>query len=401
MGTTAGRSGDAPVRSGLTASLPPGGLVAPHGAPPFSRRHFLQGAMATGMAVAAGGTLLGACSSSSKSTTPTTAKPAHAAMVRFAIQAAEGTLTPYTYVTGYPGYNLLTMVYDTLLVLDKDNKPTPLLATGVTVSADGLTYTLPLRQGVTWHDGMPFSGDDVLFTYNYVKQYTFSRWTAEVQAVQSITQSGNTITITLSHPQADFMVTTLSDMPMLPKHIWSAITTPKQATDATGTGPYKLASYVEGQRYTLQANTSYFLGRPTVDTIVVPIIPDSSTIFASIEANQLDGTAATLDPSLVSQFQHTPGLAVARGPGYISTMLQFNDGQGALANATVRQAIALALDPKQLIQTALLGFGVVGNLGYAAPGSPIDVGFVQYTTDPAKANSMLDGAGFAKGANGT
>lgn len=373
----------------------------------LTRREVLRGAAALGLSAAAGGALAACGGSGQKSgsgattTAPAgaTTAPATSATLRLAIQAAEGTLTPYTYVTGYPGYNLLTLVYDTLMVLDEKNKPRPLLAQSLSVSSDGLTYTLALRQGVTWHDGAPFSADDVVFTFSYVTTHLFSRWTAEVKAVKSVTQQGNTVTITLSQPQADFVVATLADLPILPKHIWSQITTPKNASNATGTGPYKLAEYVQNQRYTMSANAGYFLGKPSVDQIVIPFIPETATIFSALRAGQIDVTSAQLNPSLVAQFQGGD-LAVARGPGYISSLLQINDGRGVLGKAAVRRALALAIDPATLIKTALLGFGVPGNLGYAAPGSPLDIGFSEYPVDPGKAQAVLDGLGYAKGPGG-
>ena len=73
--------------------------------------------------------------------------------LRLAVIGDESTLNPYTYVTGYPGWNLLTLQYDTLYQLDIDGVPQPWLATAATSSEDGLTFTLDLREDVVWHDG--------------------------------------------------------------------------------------------------------------------------------------------------------------------------------------------------------------------------------------------------------
>ncbi|MGH3612041.1 MAG: ABC transporter substrate-binding protein [Pseudonocardia sp.] len=100
----------------------------------------------------------------------------------------EGTLTPFTYVTGDPGFGMLAMVYDNLLTLDRNNEVQPLLATGLLVSADGLTYTLPLTEGVTWHDGRPFRPEDVAFSVNYYKQHPSS----VSSGIQKIRRSGST-----------------------------------------------------------------------------------------------------------------------------------------------------------------------------------------------------------------
>jgi peptide/nickel transport system substrate-binding protein len=91
-------------------------------------------------------------------------------VLRIAVLTDEGTLQPYSYKTGYPGWNLLLLVYDTVLQLDADNIPRPHLAREVRVAPDGLTYTVGLRSGVRWHDGRPLTADDVKFTYEYFRR---------------------------------------------------------------------------------------------------------------------------------------------------------------------------------------------------------------------------------------
>ena len=85
--------------------------------------------------------------------------------LRLAIHTDESTLTPFTYVFGYPGYYALKFIYDSLFELDRDNIPRPWLVEDYTVSDDGLVWTLRLREGVRWHDGEPFTADDAKFTY--------------------------------------------------------------------------------------------------------------------------------------------------------------------------------------------------------------------------------------------
>ena len=100
--------------------------------------------------------------------------------VRIAINADEGSLQPYTYVSGYPGWNLLTLVYDTLFVLDEANTPRPWLARQDVVSDDGLTHTLHLRTDVRWHDGRPLTSADVAFSFDYYHRHPHGRWSAAV-----------------------------------------------------------------------------------------------------------------------------------------------------------------------------------------------------------------------------
>ncbi|NJN19779.1 MAG: hypothetical protein HC822_27850, partial [Oscillochloris sp.] len=136
-----------------------------------------------------------------------TAAPAEAPSepLRIAITGDEGTLTPYTYQTGYPGWNLLTLVYDTLLILDADNLAQPWLAESYTVSDDGLTHTLLLRDDVTWHDGRLLSSADVKFSYEFYKANRQSRWTPPMGVITTIeAPDARTVVMTLANPNPAF-----------------------------------------------------------------------------------------------------------------------------------------------------------------------------------------------------
>jgi hypothetical protein len=91
---------------------------------------------------------------------------ATAETLTLAISADESTLTPFTHKTGYPGANLVKLVFDTLVVVDPDFSVTPLLATEVRTD-DNQVFDVPVREDVAWHDGEPFTAEDVAFTYEY------------------------------------------------------------------------------------------------------------------------------------------------------------------------------------------------------------------------------------------
>src|SRR5687768_13941411 len=111
--------------------------------------------------------------------------------LRVALTADESTINPYTYVSGYPGWNLLSLQYDTLYQLDMAGIPQPWLATAATTSEDGLTVTLELRDDVTWHDGEALTAEDVVFTVNYFKQYNHGRFTRALNSVASAEATGD------------------------------------------------------------------------------------------------------------------------------------------------------------------------------------------------------------------
>lgn len=327
---------------------------------------------------------------------PTEQADAPAGDLVIAISGDETSLNPYTYVTGYPGWNLLNLMHDSLLVLDENNEPQPLLATEWQVSDDGLTYDLTLRDDVTWHDGEPFDADDVAFTFDYVVDNTQSRWTPGVAAVESVTVNSPTdVTIQLNAASPDFPVRPLADMPMMAEHVWTDVTDPNASgvEQNIGTGPYRLADYNSDQSYLLEANTDYAMGTPLADTISLAVIPEPSTAFAALRAGEVDMVSSIVEAQLVEEFQNDADLEVQIGPGFGSTMLNINNERAPFDDPEVRRALGLAVDPQELVDTVLLGTGTAPNPGFLHPDSPIATSPVDHVFDVDEANAVLDGLG--------
>jgi peptide/nickel transport system substrate-binding protein len=317
------------------------------------------------------------------------------AALRMAITRDEGSLNPYTYQTGYPGWNLMTLVYEPLFTPDADNIPQPWLVQRYTVSPDGRTWQFTLRSGIRWHDGRPFTAEDVKFTYEYVRRNAHSRWTSQVRSIESIETSGaSNLTIRLSAPSSGFLAQPLADLPILPKHIWESQAEPRRFNDVIGSGPYKVAENREGQFYRLVANDTYFAGRPKVREIVLPIIRDATVTFTALKAGEIDTTVRALAPEVVGEFEKAPGLKVVRGAGYASTILQFNAEHPQLKDVRLRQAIANAINTRLMVRLLLLGYGVVGAPGYIHPDSPFYNKAVIFNASKTKAVQLLNEAGY-------
>ncbi|MCC7165528.1 MAG: ABC transporter substrate-binding protein [Anaerolineae bacterium] len=326
---------------------------------------------------------------------PTSAPSAQPVSLRMAILTDERILQPYAYVTGYPGWNMLGLVYDSLFVLDANNTPKPWLATGDQVSADGLTHTITLRDGVKWQDGQPFTSADVKFAFEYYQKNTHSRWTPPVKNITSIeTPDDKTVVITLPAPDPSFERRLLADVPIIPQHVWKDVTEPKTFENNIGTGPFKLAEHKLDEFYRFEANPDYFMGKPAVDEILMPIIKDPTTVFSSLKTGEIQATTVPLSPELVKDFEGNSDLKVERGPGFATTMLQFNDERAPWDNAEVRQAVALAIDTQKLVDTVLLGYGTPGNPGWLHPAHTFHDPSIKAVYDPAKAKEILDGLGY-------
>lgn len=345
---------------------------------------------------------LAACGQSSDAPAQNAAGPGQAQSLVVAISGDEGTLTPYTYVRGYPGYSLLGLVYDTLLVLDEDSVPQPHLATSIEVSDDGLTYRMPLADGVTWHDGVPLTAKDVVFTYNYVRENVSDRFTKPASAAVDVQAEGNTVVFTLAEPNPEFVFRPLSDLPIMPAHIWSEISDPEAATveQAVGSGPYRLVDYRPDQSYGLEANEDYALGSARVDRLTLSVVPEEQTALAALRSGEVQAVTGGVPPQLVDSLSGQDGLEVVSGPEFSSSLLLMNNERAPFDDPAVRRAVSLAIDVEDLVATVLLGKGTAGDEGFVHPDVPQAGTRRPHEYDLQEAARLLDGAGATAGADG-
>jgi peptide/nickel transport system substrate-binding protein len=323
-----------------------------------------------------------------------TAVSAKTSSLRLAILADEGTLTPYTYVMGYPGMELVMLIYDALFIMDQNNLPQPWLVEKFTASEDAKIWTVTLRNGVKFQDGQPLTTADVEFTYKYFTKNPKPRFTSPLKIIDKIeVADARTIKFTLKKSDPAFPLRPLADVPILPKHVWEKAADPK-AVAAMGTGPYSLVEYKPEQYYKLKANAAYFRGKPRMAEIIIPIIKDPTSMFTALKSGEIHLAAKGLSPELVTQFQNLPGVKVVTGPGYSTTLLQLNDTRYPLDQREFRQALALAIDQDYLVKTVLLGQGTAGNPGFMHPKGPWANTSLKSEVDRKRAQALLDKLGF-------
>lgn len=323
--------------------------------------------------------------------------------LRMAITQDEGTLTPYSYQTGYPGYELMTLIYDTLYLMDAGLEPQPWLASGTEISADGLTYTVTLKDDLAWQDGEPLTAADVAFTIQYFKDNLLGRFTTAANKVAEVaTPNTRTAILTLHAVDATFLANSLTDIPILPEHVWSDVTAPDTMAQPMGSGPYVLAEYRPDQYYRLEENPNFWGPPPALDTIIAPVIRDQTATFQALQAGEIDVAVRNVSPELVDRFAARDDIEVAQGPGFASTIVIMDVTQGALANPDVRRVMAGAIDYGRLIDVLLLGFGTSGPPGFLPPASPMANPETQEyeRLTPGAAQARLEELGFARNAAG-
>ncbi|TQD27643.1 ABC transporter substrate-binding protein [Methanolobus vulcani] len=308
--------------------------------------------------------------------------------------------SPLAFNTRGGGYVMTSNCFDTLVWPDQNGEFIGLLAESWESSKDGIEWTFNLRENVTWHDGEPFTAEDVVFTIDYMKDKSLATsieaswyYTHLIESTEALDE--HTVLITLNQPYAAFIPLVAGVIPIMPEHIWKDIPDPKKYTEkeaAIGTGPFILEDYDMDQKsYKFSANKDYFLGEPIIDTLIY--IQTSDTLL-SLKTGEIDESSLTFDQ--VQAIEESDNLKVISGPGYRVYRLRFNIPSNTILNdIDVRKAMSYSLDCEDIESRVLHGGGTPGNPGYVAPYSKwYNPNVMQYAYDPEKANQMLDEAGY-------
>lgn len=283
---------------------------------------------------------------------------------------------------------LLDNVYETLVKSTRDGEISPGLAE-LEISEDGLTYTLALQQGVTFHDGDALEASDVAWSLEQLREGVVTA--DELASIESIEATDElTVVLTLSEPDND-----------LAFHLAgrAGAVLNEGATDlensANGTGPFVFGEWNQGSSISLVRNDDYWGDAPQVAEVVFQYFADPNAAVNAL----FDGDAdliTGLDSELVGQFEDNTDFTITSGPTNGEFTLGFNNTDEVLSDERVRQAITHAID-KQGVLELYHGYGTV----IGGPVPPFDPWYEDladiYPYDPDKARALLDEAGYGDG----
>ena len=358
----------------------------------MDRRRFLIASLS-----GVGALALGSCSGSSNTGAGQGSRPT----VRLP-DGALGFPTPFA-ANGAPGYNQMSLLYDTLLWKDSSGELLPWLAQSFKTSDDRLTHTFTLRDGVKWSDGRPLTADDVVFTFEYyAAQGTLGPpiIVQPPQGIANVRSTGpDTVEITLDSPLVTFAEQVAGALPIVPRHVWSTIAEPAEAQDLdvlVGSGAYRLESYKgDGLPLLFTAKDDYFLGTPFVKRIEENGVEDPFSALLSGATDAARGVG--LRPDTIAPFAND-AFGTLTEQGSTAHCLYWNMGkEGALSDLRFRRACAMAIDRQDLVTRLASGRGAPGNPGFLGPENPFVVSVPRYELDVAGANSLLDAAGYRPG----
>jgi peptide/nickel transport system substrate-binding protein len=305
----------------------------------------------------------------------------------------------------YVNYN----VYQELVHLSYNGTTVlPALAKSWTISPDNLNYTFHLRIGVTWQDGQPFTATDVAYTLNTAM--TLPAWYISylLPVAHVYVDDQYNVSVVLSSPDAGWLTLLAfgSDfgLNILPAHLYQGtnVSTNPHNQDPIGTGPYMFVSHIPGQSITLQAYPNYWGGAPSIQKVVIVIIPSSGTAVQELQAGTvqyLDTFDNPVDFSQVPPLQNVPNLVISHPTGGVITWVLFNTNATPFNNPTLRLAFAYGINRTELAAKAYFNYALPMNGFYIA--GPWFDSSAQVPYDPAKAKSLLDSIGYTPAANGT
>lgn len=288
--------------------------------------------------------------------------------------------------------------YDTDLTLMGD------LAQSWDISDDGLIITFHLKKNVFWEDGTPFTAEDVYFGFKtIIDAKTPTAYAEDYKQVKKVeVLNPYTFKVTYEKPFAPALGS-WGNLTVLPKHLLEGkdITNNALTRKPVGLGPFKFKQWVSGQKLVLNANPTYFEGRPFLDNYIYRFIPDMATLFLELQAGSID--LMSLSPLQFTRQTNTvfftKNFQKFKYPVFSYTYLAFNFLHPWFQDKRIRQAIAYAINKQEIIDGVLLGLGQEATGPYVPHTWPYNPNVNRYNFNPEKGRSLLAEAGW-KDTNG-
>lgn len=302
-----------------------------------------------------------------------------------------------------------------------DLTPEPDLAESWEENEDGTHYVFHLREGVTFHDGQPFTANDVKFTWeliahpeNLSSAQLFSFFQpitgaqafrdGEAEEIEGITVVDDlTVEVTLDQPWAPFL-TIGSNQYIVPRHILgevpvSEILEHEYARNPVGTGPFRFVAWQAGDSYIGEAFEDYYAGRPAADTLVLRTSGlDDNGIITALRSGELNAGKISLVG--LDSLEGDPSIQIRQGPGLENRYIEFNLAKPLFQDVNVRKALSYALRRQELVDAIWQGRATIYNSPFPYDWDVTKTDTTLYDNDPEEAARLLDEAGWTLGDDG-
>lgn len=302
-------------------------------------------------------------------------------------------------------------VYNPLWGVDADGNFTPELAAEVPsiqnggVTEDGLKWRIKLRDGVKWHDGTPFTAEDVKYTLELAVNDNFrSARRAGHDLVRDLTVVSPTeLTFTMAQPYAPYMAILASTW-IVPKHIVEKAADPNNSelnTSPIGTGPFKWVSRTPGDFIQLAANEDYFGEGPYLETLVFKYIPDLTVLYTQFQTGDIDYIGLQgITADHYNEAKDLPDRVVMPIKQPFIENIAFNLGKPQFKDQAVREALYYGMDKDSIIEAIYYGLPTNAETFIPEGNWAFNANLPKHEYNPEKAKQILEDAGWKAGSDG-
>jgi peptide/nickel transport system substrate-binding protein len=295
---------------------------------------------------------------------------------------------------------IITNILDPLFIVNHATETEPVLATDWSVSADGLTFTINLKQGVIFHNGDRFTAADVKYTYEYYAQpgNTIAGRFTNMDSVEVV--DDHTVRVHMKRVDASF-IRVAGQTGIVNAAYHAAVGEDRFAAEPIGTGAFTVATWNPASFTELVAFNAHHRGAPQISRIRFEVVPEPSVRYIALLTGDADSSVWPISTEDALDLEKDPNFVVFRTPSNSPRMIFLNNTHPALSDRELRRAMLRAVDRQRIIDDLESGLGVIAtshlaphNAQYYNPNVP------EYPYDPEAAKAQLDAAGWVPGSDG-
>ncbi len=291
-------------------------------------------------------------------------------------------------------------LYENLIEINNDMEAVPKLATKWNVSSDGKNWTFNLRKGVKFHDNTPFNAQAVKANFDRYINEKPRRWNLFQHFLQSVDVVDEyTVRINCTTPYAPFLTILATEhAQIISPTAYKRYGNKDFGRHPVGTGPFKFKEWIPDHEIVLEANEDYWDGAPRLNRIVYKPVPDATTRILMLEAGELD--VILIAPlSEYNRIKESESMQAALRGAPNMVRLALNNIKPPFDNKMVRQAVACAINRKEIVENLFLGVGETAQsfaLPYVKGAHIVDL----WPYDPTKSLRILNQLGWSLGSDG-
>jgi peptide/nickel transport system substrate-binding protein len=375
--------------------------------------------LALGAAVATALVLAAGCASQSTPPGQGDGKVVEGGTLRVGSSSSIDSMNPFVAIN-QDAYSTFEYIYPELVQYNAQMKFAPDFAKSWSTSADGKVWTFKTQPGAKWSDGRPLTAKDAAWTFSTILKFAKTAGGNQAATLSHLDTAkatdDNTLVLTYSTPVAN-VLSNLQQLPILPEHVWSRYATgngkelknypntPSDGKPLVSGGPFQMVKFQKDQIALFKRNPNWYGPKPHIDGFGIQFFANDDAMVTALKNGQIDAVEGL--PSTSVKTVKQAGLTVAQVPGEEFHDFIFNSNpkkpkNRELLDPQVRAAFEYAINRKQIVQTAELGFAQPGSsiVPPASGGGWYDASLPVISYDPAKANQILDRLGYKKGSNG-